>query len=517
MGEEKTEQTPTHWVESLAKKITTTKKPPFVISSGITTSGPTHLGTLCEALYPHALYTFISKTNDAKFYFVADIMDAFDSVPSVMAQFTKELEQHLGKPLARVPDPLGCCPSVGEHFLNEAKQTMVVFNIKPEILLATSLYQSGKYDNYAREFLKRQAEVGEIVRSTSLRSELPKGWSPIMPICQNCGRIATPSLTSYDEKNDTYTYSCDKDVKYTKGCGFSGKNKISDHEYKITWRLDWPSRQDFLHTSAEGSGVDHMTRGGSWDTAKAIHEKIFKKDPPVPYKFGFILFKGKKYSKSKGIGMGVLELSELLPPEIIKYLLLRPDIDENIDIDPTPQNLLRAVDDFSSAAELGEKLQTPDSSALTRADRKRALAATLSTEKLMWKRPFSDYLLRYQIYGDMKKTGEALEDTAGAAYLEKFIKAWVSKSFIPDDYQFTFSPTTPQSEAAKQFFLALTPAMQADAIHNLVFETAKKNGVSPAELFKELYLTIIKKERGPRMGKLIEALGVSRVKSSVGF
>jgi lysyl-tRNA synthetase class 1 len=213
--------------------------------------------------------------------------------------------------------------------------------------------------------------------------------------------------------------------------------------------------------------------------------------------------------------MGVLELAELLPPEIIKYLLLRPDIDENIDIDPTPQNLLRAVDDFSSAAELGEKLNTPGSTELTRADRKRALAASLSTEKLMWKKPFSDYLLRYQIYGDMKKTGEALGDTGGARYLEKYVKAWVAKGFAPEDYQFTFSPVPPTSGAAKQFFLSLAPTMSSDDIHNLVFETAKKNGVQPAQLFKEIYLSLIKKERGPRLGKLVEALGVSRVKAAL--
>jgi len=512
------EQLPSHWVEGLANKVITSKKPPYIISSGITTSGPTHLGTLCEALYPHALFTFISREHPAKFFFVADIMDAFDSVPSSLAQFTEQLTPHLGKPLAHVPDPLGCCPSFGDHFLNEAKQTMAVFGIKPEILKADELYNSGKYDPYARKFLLNQTQIGEIVRRTSLKPELPKTWSPIMPICQHCGRIATTTPTSYDEKTDTYTYICNKDVKYTKGCGFTGTNKISDHKYKITWRLDWPTRQDFLNTAAEGSGMDHMTRGGSWDTAKAVHEEFFKKEPPIPYKFGFILFKGKKYSKSKGIGMGVLELTELLPPEVIKYILLRPDLEENIDIDPNPQNLLRAIDDFASAAELGEKMEskTIDPTTLSRADRKRGLAASLSADSLHWKKPFSDFLLRYEIYGDWQKTGEALSDPGGAAYLSKYISKWLEKKFMPDEYLFTFSPIKPTDDVSKKFFSSLKETMAADEIHNLVFETAKEANIPPAELFKRIYLTLINKERGPRLGKFIEALGIQKVRSAVG-
>lgn len=512
------EQPPSHWVEGLANKVTANKKPPFIVCSGITTSGPTHLGTLCEALYPHALFSFLRRTNPAKFYFVADIMDAFDSVPSTLSQFNDKLTPHLGKPLARVPDPLGCCESFGDHFLNEAKKTMDIFGIKPEILKATDLYKSGKYDDYARRFLTQRAEIGEIVRRTSLKPELPKNWSPIMPICQNCGKIATTNLSSYDEKTDTYTYSCDKDAKYARGCGFVGKNKISDHEYKITWRLDWPSRQDFLQTAVEGSGMDHMTRGGSWDTAKAVHEEFFKKEPPIPYKFGFILFKGKKYSKSKGIGMGVLELTELLPPEIVKYILLRPDIEENIDIDPNPQNLLRAIEDFASAFELWEQVKENRTSLanLSRADRKRALAASLSSPSLNWRKPFSDILLHYEIHNDWKKTGTELCDEKGTAYLAPYIMNWIEKKFVPDEYLFTFSPTKPNDAVSQKFFSSLKESMDADQIHNLVFEIAKQENVPPAELFKRIYFSLIKKERGPRLGKFIEALGIAKVKLAVG-
>ncbi|MCX8195454.1 MAG: hypothetical protein N3G22_05125, partial [Candidatus Micrarchaeota archaeon] len=102
-----------------------------------------------------------------------------------------------------------------------------------------------------------------------------------------------------------------------------------------------------------------------------------KKNPPIGYKFGFILFGGKKYSKSKGTGMGVAELMDVLPPEVMKYILLKPDLQENVDIVPTGENLLRAIEDYEKAIEL---LRIASLDSLSRADRKRALAAKLASE-----------------------------------------------------------------------------------------------------------------------------------------
>ena len=44
-----------HWSELLAQQIVSEKHEPYVISGGMTTSGPTHLGTVCEFLFPQAI------------------------------------------------------------------------------------------------------------------------------------------------------------------------------------------------------------------------------------------------------------------------------------------------------------------------------------------------------------------------------------------------------------------------------------------------------------------------------
>lgn len=503
-----------HWSEQLAQEVIASKPEPFVISGGLTTSGPTHLGTVCEFLFPQAIVDSLKFSGKkAKYYFVADVFDAFDSVPSVFEQYRAQLEPHLGKPLTDVPDPTGQSKSFGDHFLADASAAMGKFGVKPEIVRATDLYAAGAFDKYAKLFLQHEEKVREIVAKTSLRDKLPDWWSPILALCQNCGRIATTRITSHDGEN--YEYICDRDVKYAKGCGHKGKNCISDHKYKLTWRLHWPAWQDYFGTSAEGGGVDHFTRGGSRDTLVEIFRQIFGKEPPIGYKFGFILFEGKKYSKSKGTGMGVKELMELLPPEIIKYMLLRPDLQENVDIVPTPVNMLRTIEDYEKALAL---FQAGSIDALSRADYKRALAARLASEEAQggrgWKTPFLDLLLYRQLQMDWGKIAELTKDSSTPDKLSPFIEAWERKKFIPEEYAFAYSPQKAASSAAA-FFSKLTPSMSALDMHNAAFSVAKELSVPPAKLFEECYTALLSKSRGPKLGKLIEAIGIEKVKKDV--
>ncbi|MFH1784946.1 MAG: lysine--tRNA ligase [Candidatus Micrarchaeota archaeon] len=499
-----------HWSEWLAERVIQEKKEPYVISGGMTTSGPLHFGTLCEFLFPATIKKMLeSKGKKCEFYFVADILDAFDSVPLDMEKYKEQLEPHLGKPLCNVPDPTGKSKSFGDHYLDEAREMVKRFEIDCDIIRINEYYEKGKFDEYARFFLKHENEAKKIIEDTSGKQE-KKDWSPIMPICQQCGKIATTRVLSHD--GEKYEYVCDKDVKYTKGCGHQGSAAIGDHKYKIVWRLHWPTWKQIFGTSIEGAGVDHHTRGGSEDTCKVVTLDLMKKEYHIPYRYGFILFQGKKYSKSKGTGMGVTEIVKLMPPEIVKYILLRPDLEENTDINPTPENMLKIYDEFQNAAELAKK-----EGELERSERKKAIAFKLSTNKQNWTVSFLDILLYYQIYGDWDKVGKILEDEKGVEYLRQYIEEWVNRGFMPEEYKFKYQPNAkPATENVKKFFSELSEGMDALAIHNKVFEFAKTNSIEPKQMFAEVYDALISKPKGPRMGKLIAALGIKQIKKDFG-
>ncbi|MFA6530322.1 MAG: lysine--tRNA ligase [Candidatus Micrarchaeia archaeon] len=500
-----------HWTEQLARRAIEEKTEPYVISAGITTSGPAHLGTLCEFLFPGTIRKEIIKLSgkQCKFYFFADIYDAFDSVPVSMQQYEAQLNPYLGKPLCDVPDPTGKTKSFGDYFLDEVRGLMKKFGIEAEIVRINEWYADGRIDKYIKYFLENEAQAREIMERTSGKQQ-SKDWSAIMPVCANCGKIATTRVLSHDGEN--YEYICDRDVKYTKGCGYKGKNSIYDHKCKLVWRMHWPMWHDLAGTTLEGAGVDHFTKGGSHDTLEAVFKEMFKKPVPIGYKYGFILFEGKKYSKSKGIGMGVSDMITLLPVELIKYILLKPDLQENIDINPTSENLLKAIEDFQGAAVIAADGKNPDE--LPRQDQKRLQAYLISTDKRNWKAQFLDVLLYYQVYGDWNEVGRMTGDPSGVEYLKPFVLEWIAREFIPEDYRFKYQPKKADG-SVRGMFESLDAKLDALGIHNAVFEYAKANGVEPKEMFKMIYSTLIGKEKGPRIGKLVFALGVERVKKDV--
>ncbi|MEM4272442.1 MAG: lysine--tRNA ligase [Candidatus Bilamarchaeaceae archaeon] len=498
-----------HWSEIIAEEVIREKSPPYAVLSGMTTSGPLHPGTLCEFMFADAIYKSMKRAaegEEVRFYFFADILDAFDSIPEPFKPYEAQLAPHLGKPLVHTPDPMECHHSFADHFLAEATDAMVKFGAHPTIIRAEKAYAEGKYDKYSVMFSERKEEIKEIVRISSLRESMPEGWHPIMPICEKCGKVSTTRVASYSEGE--YRYSCDQDVKYTKGCGHSGRARISDHKYKLLFRLDWPSRQDFLRISAEGGSVDHHTKGGTLSTVAAVHREFFKKEPPVFYKFGFLKYKGKKYSKSKGIGHTVEELMQVLPIPLLQYALLRPDIQEDKELVLEESTLLPLIADFEAVGGLDANSQ------MARPERKKLISYAL-TEGKKWNAPIVDILVTYSIYKDWKKTGEITGDPAGVAYLAPYIAQWLSRGWIPDKYVFELGKGKKAENPAlvRKFAGRLRDGMGEEDVQALVFSTAKENGASPAALFKDLYTVLIGKPMGPRFGKFAAVAGIGRIKS----
>lgn len=495
-----------HWSEQLARKVISEKKAPIVVTGGMTTSGPAHLGTVCEFLYPAVLRRSIERLGvKAEMHFVGDIMDALDSIPAELKSYTEALTPELGKPLAYALDPMHCHKSYGEHYLSEAEDIMKMLKLNIDIVRAEFLYESGAMDPFARLYLRDEQKVKEIVAKSSLKElSTMSNWSPIMPICEKCGKVSTTTVVWHND--DEYEYVCDRDVGYTKGCGFKGKNKISDHRYKLQWRVYWPAWMTYFNTSIEGSGVDHMTRGGSADTAIAILKGILNREPPLLYRYGFVLFNGKKASKSAGNAPSAKSILKLMPPEMLSYILVLPDLEQNKDIALNGEKLMQVYADLERIA----RLDKPDN----RSDEKKVMAYKLAVGKLAWKASFIDILTNYQIFKDWEKVGETLQDAEGVEYLTPYIEEWFKQGYIPDKYNFSVKPTkiTEHKDAVLSFTEELKQGMSDVEIHNTVYSVAKSSNLQASELFGTLYTALIGKNNGPRLGKLIYFLGIDEVK-----
>lgn len=489
-----------HWSEIIADKISKQKEKPYVIAAGITPSGPVHPGTLCEFLYADAVSRQLRKHGNVHYVFISDDLDDLDSVPKPLAEYKEKIEEEIGIPLAYAKDPKGCHDSFAEHFIHETKQIMKLFEVNPEFIRASKMYRQGRYDKYAKEMCERNEEIKEIVRKSSLKDSMPDDWFPIIPICEKCVNSAKNVVLSY--ANGEYKYKCNK-------CGHEGTDKIENHRYKLRFRLDWPTRQKFMHVVAEGGSVDHHTKGGTISTLIAVHKEFYREEPPYMYKFGFLKYKGKKYSKSKGIGHTVKEMIELLPIPVIKYVLLKPDVEEDKEFVIDKDTLFKMLDDFKRASTINK-----DDAEISRADRKRAIAFELCNSKQIWKVDVSDIVLYYNIYRDWEKVKQKTGDAKGVDMLKNYIEKWMRAELIPDRYVFTIKLEKSEDALSKAFISRLEENMSAEEVHNLVFEVAKGEGVEPKEMFKSLYKCIIGKEMGPRLGKLICAIGIRKIKQA---
>ncbi len=496
----------THWLERLAQRVAEERTEPFAITAGITTSGPAHLGTIGEFLYSGIVRDMLAAGGrSATFHFIGDILDAFDSIPADMAVYEGALRAQLGKPLCRVADPMGCHGSFGAHYLAQVEDAISLLGVNAAVVTVDRLYADGAFDAYAELYLRNEETVKRIVAETSLRQmESMSAWSPIMPICGNCGRIATTRVTGHDGLS--YSYTDDRDVGYTSGCGFSGANALSDHLYKLQWRLHWPSWQAHFNSCLEGSGVDHMTKGGSASTAIAIHRRVLHTEPPILYKYGFVMLHGQKYSKSKGIGVTAPELVRLMPPALVRYVLIQPYAEQNKEIDPTGDRLIALYNEV-------ERINAMDDT-VSRADAKKRRALRIAAGgALRWRAHFVDMLLLYQIYRDWNTVGARLGDPEGVRYLSQYIGHWLATGLEPERYNFTIRPTKigEPRHAVEAFAARLSESLSEEDLHNLVYAVAAEEGVDPGVLFKQLYTALIGKDNGPRMGRLLASLGAKRV------
>lgn len=172
---------------------------------------------------------------------------------------------------------------------------------------------------------------------------------------------------------------------------------------------------------------------------------------------------------------------------------------------------MRLFDDYMYASKVDMS-----SKELSKADRKKAIAFSLSTGKMQWKASFADLLMYKQLYGNWSKVGELLKEPEGVQYLKPYVEKWIAEEFAPEEYSFSFQPTKQADmKPIKEFATRLRDGMNALDIHNLVFEFSKEKGIQPEEFFVQLYRALLNKDKGPRMGKLIEAVGVSKVRETL--
>ncbi len=489
-----------HWADEAADAALASGRP-VVVSSGISPSGEIHIGNMREVLTADAVFRAVRERGvAARFNYVCDNFDPLRRVyPFLDAAVYEPL---IGKPLSRIPCPCGRHVSYGEHFLEPFLASLRALRVDVELERANEMYESGRMNRMIGLALSGRDRIAEILADLTGKS-VEAGWSPFNPLCPSCGRMTQTSVTGFSLAHETVGYAC--------ACGGRGEVPMAGGG-KLTWRVDWPARWVMLGVTIEPFGKDHATRGGSYDTGARIAREVFDYEPPLPVPYEWISLKGRgDMSSSKGNVLSIAAVLELVPPEALRYMVMRERPQRTIAFDPGLP-LLQLVDEVDDAAASGA-----DSRALTL-----SRAAGFTPIGVPFKHlVVAAQVARFDVDGTLEvlaRTGYTGLDRGAVAQRIEYARRWLALH-APDDIKFEVKPDVPAEAAAltadQKSFLArlastLSDAMDGEAVHLAIYAVAKDfPSTKPAELFQALYVALLGKPRGPRAGTFIAALGPS--------
>mgnify|MGYP000843567211 FL=1 len=487
-----------HWADVIAEKLEGSG--PHTIATGITPSGPVHIGNMREVMTAEAVYrALLDRGVQARLIYIAD---TFDRLRRLYPFLPESFNEHIGKPLSQIPCPEGCCASYADHFLTPFLKSMERLGIRPEVYRADVLYKEGKYNDAIKTAFSRKDDIARILKEVSGRA-VPEGWSPFDAICKVCGRTNTTHVTGFDLDAETVDYVC--------SCGSSGTVSMAGGG-KLVWRVDWPARWPIFRVTVEPFGKDHATAGGSYDTGKRISEEIYGYPAPFPMVYEWIHLKGVgAMHSSTGIVVTIQEMLDVVPPEVLRYLIIRNKPEKHIEFDPGLP-LLSLVDEYDQ-----------------RKGDERAIELSNVSKSGPFEIPFRHMVTAVQIArGDeeqlfvaLKRSGYDVisrrEEILGRA---RNVQVWLEK-YAPKYVKFQLQETLPAavnnlSPAERQALGLLAGRIEdktAAEIHDLVYVVAKEMNLDSKKFFQAIYLTFLGDRQGPKVGWFLASLDRDFVRS----
>jgi lysyl-tRNA synthetase class 1 len=484
-----------HWADVVAAQVPQDRK--HRIATGITPSGPIHIGNMREVLTGDLVYKAIRNRGlDAELLYFAD---DFDPLRKVYPFLPERFSAFVGRPISDIPCPCGGCESYAEHFLRPFLDALGELDIAPHVIYSSREYRKGSYTEEIRQALLGTEKIRRILEHISGRS-LPQEWSPFYPICGICGTISAARILEHDEAHHRVGYHC--------GCGNEGWADYSRGEGKLVWRVDWPMRWAHFGITVEPFGKDHASAGGSYDTGKEIVTRVYHTDPPFPVVYEWISLKGRgEMHSSKGVAITINEMLDIVPPEVLRYLIVRTRPEKTIDFDPG-MGLIALIDEYdrvAAAAEGREYEMSRISSIPTRI-------------------PFRHMVTVVQIAHDdrgifqcLARSGYDVTEYENILHQAERVKRWLHR-YAPESVKFSVREELPAHarglgpglrEALREYIHMLEPLPRwsAEDLHNAVYAVAEHEGVPAKDIFVAIYLAFLGQQRGPRLGWFLEALG----------
>lgn len=528
-------------------------------ASGISPSGPIHLGNLREFLTVHFVVEEVRRRGVAVRHLHSwDDYDRFRKVPFGVDESWNE---HIGRPLSAVPDPWECHASWAEHFKQPLRDALAEMGCEMHEVNQTEMYTAGAYREQILGVVRRRHEIDEVLGryrtkapetenaqeaaaledSVALDDET-SGFGdlarfPFKPYCRGCGRDTT-TITSYDDDTTDLAYVCNS-------CGDSFvTNLATQDEGKLVWKVDWPMRWAYEKVDFEPAGADHSSPGSSFTVGHELVERFWGWPRPSYFGYSFVGFAGMtKMSSSKGGVPTAADALRVLEAPILRWLYVRRQPRQAFDIDFGPE-IIRLYDEWDA---LGRKAADP-----SRRDAHVLAFERASATSTAGRLPTPEVVVPFRVLssvadvtaGSAEQISRIVSDVGhpheSVAQLEpRLAKAmgWIEE-FVPaedrtlvregPDLERLGRLTESESGWLSIFLERLGDGEELDLDHvtALVYGVPKvalgmdisddptdEVKADQKDFFRLLYRLLVGADRGPRLPTLIVALGGAKVRS----
>ncbi|MEU8585716.1 lysine--tRNA ligase [Streptomyces sp. NPDC048664] len=570
----------TDWVSRFADEVIEESErrapgKPVVVASGLSPSGPIHLGNLREVMTPHLVADEVRRRGHQVRHLISwDDYDRYRKVPRGIDGVDESWAAHIGKPLTSVPAPEGSAyPNWAEHFKAAMVAALAEMGVEFDGISQTEQYTSGTYREQVLHAMKHRADIDAILDQYRTKpkavgkkqqqkpvdeAELEAaegsgaaaeddgsagsaGYFPYKPYCGGCGKDLT-TVTSYDDETTELAYTCTE-------CGFAETVRLSEfNRGKLVWKVDWPMRWAYEGVVFEPSGVDHSSPGSSFQVGGQI-VGIFGGQQPIGPMYAFVGISGMaKMSSSKGGVPTPGDALKIMEPQILRWLYARrrPNQSFKIAFDQEIQRLYDEWDKLEAKVADGSALPG-DVAAHTRATGTAAGALPATARPLSYRTLASvaditaghqDQALRILSELDPANPLGSL-DEARPRYDKA--EAWINTQ-VPAD-QRTIVRAEPDAELLKSLdeqdrgslrllLDGLAEHWSLDGLSHLVYGVPKVQAgfsadATPKELppeiktaqrtfFVLLYTLLVGRDTGPRLPTLLLAVGQDRVRTLLG-
>jgi lysyl-tRNA synthetase class 1 len=488
----------------VAQRLAASGRDHALFETGYGPSGLPHIGTFGEvARTSWVRRAFTELTGlPSKLLAFSDDMDGLRKVPDNVPN-KEMLQEFIGRPLTRIPDPFGTHDSFGAHNNARLRAFLDSFGFEYEFASSTEYYASGRFDAAARRMLECHAEVLAVILPT-LGPDRRATYSPLLPVHPKTGVVMQVPMEELNPASGTVVWR-DPDT------GERFETPVTGGHCKMQWKADWAMRWYALSVDYEMSGKDLI------DSVRLSGRicRILGSSPPEGFTYELFLdADGQKISKSKGNGLGVDDWLRYAPPESLQqFMFNQPQRAKRLYFDVIP----RAVDEYTANI---DKMPTQDPAAQLTNPAWHIHGGRLPNHAGS---PISFAMLLNLasvvnahepdiLWGFIRRYAPAASP-ATEPLLARLVDHAVAyyQDFVRPEKQ--YRDPTPEERAAiadlGQTLAALPADATAEIVQSAVFEVGKRHPFPELRAwFSALYQVLLGQKEGPRFGGFVALYGI---------